>query len=118
MKKIYSLKTCYTCQRILKALDLPVDFELQDIKEANISAKDLDTLKALTGSYEALFSKRARLYKVMGLKNEILQESDYRHYILNHYTFLKRPILVFEDQIFIGNSSKTTAAAKLALTDE
>ena len=118
MKKIYSLKTCNTCQRILKALDLPVDFELQDIKETNISAKDLDTLRTLTGSYEALFSKRAKLFKEMGLKNEILQESDYRHYILNHYTFLKRPILVFEDQIFIGNSSKTTAAAKLALTNE
>ena len=118
MKKIYSLKTCNSCQRILKALDLPLNFELQDIKEANISAEDLDTLKAQTGSYEALFSKRARLYKEMGLKNEILQESDYRHYILNHYTFLKRPILVFEDRVFIGNSSKTTAAAKLALTNE
>ena len=118
MKKIYSLKTCNSCQRILKALDLPVDFELQDIKEANISAEDLDTIKALTGSYEALFSKRARLYKEMGLKNEILQESDYRNYILNHYTFLKRPILIFKDKVFVGNSSKTTAAAKLALTNE
>ena len=118
MKKIYYLKTCNSCQRILKALDLPLNFELQDIKEANISAEDLDTLEALTGSYEALFSKRARLYKEMGLKNEILQESDYRLYILNHYTFLKRPILVFEDRVFIGNSSKTTAAAKLALTNE
>ena len=118
MKKIYSLKTCNTCQRILKTLDLPVDFEVQDIKEANISAEDLDKLKALTGSYEALFSKRARLYKEMGLNKEILQESDYRHYILNHYTFLKRPILVFEDQVFIGNSSKTKAAAKLVMANE
>ena len=118
MKKIYSLKTCNSCQSILKELDLPIDFELQDIKETNISAKDLDTLKTLSGSYKALFSKRAKLFKEMGLKNEILQESDYRHYILNHYTFLKRPILVFENQVFIGNSSKTTAAAKLASTNE
>ena len=118
MKKIYYLKTCNTCQRILKALDLPVDFELQDIKEANICAEDLEKLKALTGNYEAFFSNRARLFKEMGLKNEMLQESDYRHFILNHYTFLKRPILVFEDKIFIGNSSKTTAAAKLALANK
>ena len=117
MKKIYSLKTCNRCQRILKALNLPADFELQDIKEINISSEDLDTLKALSGSYEALFNKRAKLYKEMGLKNKILQESDYRHYILNHYTFLKRPVLVLGDQVFIGNSSKTTAAAKLALTN-
>ena len=118
MKKIYYLKTCNTCQRILKALDLTDDFELQDIKEANISTKDIDTLKALTGSYEALFSKRAKLYKVMELKNETLHESDYRHYILNHYTFLKRPILVINDQVFIGNSPKTIAAARLTLANE
>ena len=118
MKKIYYLKTCNTCRRILKALDLCVDFELQDIKETNISAKDIDMLKALTGNYEALFSKRAKLYKEMGLKNETLHESDYRHYILNHYTFLKRPILVIKDKVFIGNSPKTTAAAKLTLANE
>ena len=111
MKKIYSLKTCNSCQRILKALNLPADFELQDIKEINISSEDLDTLKALSGSYEALFNKRAKLYKEMGLKNKILQESDYRHYILNHYTFLKRPVLIWEDNMSIGNSKKEVEKA-------
>ncbi|MGB1324372.1 MAG: arsenate reductase family protein, partial [Flavobacteriaceae bacterium] len=70
------------------------------------------------GSYEALFSRRAKLYGEMGLKNESLTERDYKHYILKHYTFLKRPILVIEQQIFIGNSPKTIAAAKLALAHE
>jgi arsenate reductase len=77
----------------------------------------LEGLKALSGSYESLFNKRAKLYKEKGLKNKTLKEADYRQYILEHYTFLKRPVLVIEDQIFVGNSPKIIAAAKLALTN-
>ena len=115
MKKIYYLKTCSTCQRIIKALNLSKDFTQQDLKKKPISASDLEMLKSLSGSFEALFNKRAKLYKEMGLKNKMLQEDDYRQYILEHYTFLKRPVIVFEDQIFVGNSPKIIAAAKLAL---
>ena len=116
MKKIYYLKTCGTCQRIVKALDLPNKFMHQDLKTTPISASDLEVLKSLSGSYEVLFSKRAKLYKEKGLKNKTLQEADYRQYILEHYTFLKRPVLVIKDRIFIGNSFKTITAAKIALS--
>ena len=62
-------------------------------------------MHGLSGSYEALFSKRAKLYKEMGLKDQVLSEKDFRHYILEHYTFLKRPVIVFNASIFIGNSN-------------
>ncbi|MAY22695.1 MAG: hypothetical protein CMC74_07945 [Flavobacteriaceae bacterium] len=115
MKKIFHLSTCNTCQRILKELDLPGTFEKQDIKSDEITAKQLDHMKALAGSYEALFSKRAKLYQERGLKNESLSEEDYKQLILEHYTFLKRPVLVNDDEIFIGNSKKVVAAAKNSL---
>jgi len=115
MKKVYYLKTCSTCLRILKEWNLPSDFVLQDIKNEAITVKQLEEMNALAGSYEALFSKRAKLYKEMDLKNQDLKESDYKQYILEHYTFLSRPVLVFDDQIFIGNSRKTTQEAKEAL---
>ena len=115
MKKIFHLFTCNTCQRILKELDLPGTFEKQDIKSDEITAKQLDHMKALAGSYEALFSKRAKLYQERGLKNESLSEEDYKQLILEHYTFLKRPVLVNDDEIFIGNSKKVVAAAKNSL---
>ena len=115
MKKIYSLKTCSTCQRIIKDLDLSKEFVHQDVKTTPISASDLEGLKALSGSYESLFNKRAKLYKEKGLKNKTLKEADYRQYILEHYTFLNRPVLVIEEQVFVGNSRETIVAAKLAL---
>ena len=98
--------------RIIKELDLPSNFVFQDIKEQPITVSQLEEMHQLVGSYEALFSKRAKLYKEMGLKNQSLKEDDYKHYILDHYTFLNRTVIVFEDQIFIVNSQKTIKEAK------
>lgn len=108
MKKIYYLKTCDTCRRILKQLNLE-GFELQEIKTAPMTVSQLETLKELAGSYQRLFSKRAKKYKEMGLKYMDLKESDFKYYLLEDYTFLKRPVLVDEQNIFIGNDKKTIA---------
>lgn len=112
MKKIYHLSTCDTCKRILKEIDPPSAFILQDIKTEAITPGQLEEMKELAGSYEALFSKRARLYREKGLQNEELTEDRYKNLILEHYTFLKRPVIINNNEIFIGNSKKTVAAAK------
>lgn len=110
MKKIYYLKTCDTCKRILKQIDNIQDFQLQDIKEESVTLKQLEEMFAITGSYETLFSKRAKLYKEMGLKDENLTENDFKRYLLEHYTFLARPVIIYNDQIFVGNSPKNIEA--------
>ena len=115
MKKVYYLKTCSTCIRILKALNLSSDFILQDIKTEPISVKQLEHMKSLSGSYEALFSKRAKRYKEMDLKNQNLEERDYKQHILDHYTFLSRPVFIINDAIFIGNSKKNIELVKAAI---
>ncbi len=115
MKKVYYLKTCSTCIRILKELNLPSGFELQDIKTEAITVKQLEAMHALAGSYETLFSKRSNLYKAMGLKDQKLEERDYKHYILEHYTFLSRPVIILDEAIFIGNSKAVVEAAKEAI---
>lgn len=111
MKKVYFLQTCDTCRRILKEVNLD-GFEKQEIKAENITVKQLDELHAMTNSYEALFNKRAKLYREMDLKNQVLSEEDYRRYILDEYTFLKRPVFVVDDEIFVGNSKKVIEALK------
>lgn len=115
MKKIYYLKTCNTCTRIIKELNPSSDFIFQDIKSEEITVKQVEEMQKLSGSYEALFSKRAKLYKEMDLKNQDLSEKDFKHYILEHYTFLSRPVIIIDNQIFIGNSKKTVEAAKAAM---
>lgn len=115
MKKVYYLKTCSTCIRILRDLNLSADYTLQDIKTEPITAKQLEEMKALSGSYEALFSKRSKLYKEMDLKNQTLEERDYKNYILEHYTFLSRPVFIIDDTIYIGNSKKSIELVKQAI---
>lgn len=111
MKKAYFLQTCDTCRRILKEVNTD-GFEHQEIKKNNITVSQLEEMYQLSGSYEGLFNKRAKLYKALDLKNQTLSETDYRQHLLNEYSFLKRPVFILEDEIFIGNSKKVIEALK------
>lgn len=115
MNKIYHLSTCTTCQRILKELKPGKDFVLQDIKTEKITAAQIDEMRKLAGSYEALFSRIALKYRSMGLNEIKLTEKDFRKYILEEYTFLKRPVIIIGNRIFIGNSPKNVAEAKIVM---
>lgn len=110
MNKIYHLATCSTCKRILKGIESLDRFDLQDVKTTKISAGQLDELKSIAGSYEALFSRRSRQYAARGLKDTQLSEEDYKNLILDEYTFLKRPVVVYDNEIFIGSSKATVEA--------
>lgn len=110
---MYHLANCTTCQAII--LETRIDkkgFLMQDIKTEKITPAQLDEMKAMAGSYEALFSRRAIKYKEMGLKDKKLTEDDYRQLILDEYTFLKRPVTINGKKIFVGNDKKTVEALK------
>jgi arsenate reductase (glutaredoxin) len=110
MKKAYCVSTCTTCQRIMKDSDLvKKGYKYQNIKEDKITPQQLDEMKDLIGSYEALFSRRALKYKAMGLKDKKLTEKDYRDLILQEYTFLKRPVIISGKKIYSGSEKKTVA---------
>ena len=115
MNKIYHLANCDTCQRIIKEIGHTDQFEYQNIKEENISPAELDNIKGKVGSYEALFSKRAMKYRMWGLNNMKMTEQKYRQYMLDEYTFLKRPFIIIGDQVFIGNTKAVVLAAKKAI---
>jgi arsenate reductase len=119
MKKIFHLGSCSTNQRILKELEpFTTTFEFKDIKQEKITAKELDEMKKRAGSYEALFSRVALKYRSLGLNNMELTEDDYKKYILEEYTFLKRPVIVNGKDIFIGNAKSNVAAALTSLSNQ
>jgi arsenate reductase len=111
MKKVYHLSTCNTCKRILAEFDLS-DFEQQEIKTEAITEDQLEEMHELAGSYEALFSRRSMQYRKLGLNEKTLNEEDYKNYILEHYSFLKRPVFIVGEDIYIGNSKKVIAKLK------
>jgi arsenate reductase len=116
MKKIYYLKTCDSCKRILKSL--PLDgFVMQEIKAQPITVEQIEEMKNLSGNFESLFSRRAKKYKSMGLKFQNLQETDYKQLILSDYTFLKRPVIIINSDIYIGNDKKNISLLRERLVE-
>ena len=115
MNKIYYLASCDTCRKIIKSLP-ENNLVFQDIRQEPITEEQLEEIYKLSGSYEALFSKKAQLYKSMDLKNKNLTEADFKKYILEHYTFLSRPVFIIDGKIYIGNSQKNVAEVIKALS--
>ena len=114
---LFYLASCDTCRKIIKSLPKDLSLVYHDIKQNPITTAQLEEMKALAGSYEALFSKKAQLYKAMDLKNKSLTEADYKKYILEHYTFLSRPVFIIEDQIYIGNTQQNMLQVTKALAN-
>ncbi|SMP09594.1 arsenate reductase [Flavobacterium hercynium] len=115
MNKIYYLASCDTCRKIIKSLPKDNNLVFHDIKQNPITEAELEEMYKLSGSYEALFSKKAQLYKSMDLKNKSLTEADYKKYILEHYTFLSRPVFIIDEKIYIGNTQPVTLQVMKAL---
>jgi arsenate reductase (glutaredoxin) len=116
MKKIYHLGNCTTSQAIIKETQVDKKgFAMQDIKFEKITPAQLEEMKKMTGSYESLFSRRAMKYKELGLKDKKLSETDYRNFLLEEYTFLKRPVVIINDKIFVGSEKKTVSELRKAV---
>ena len=115
MRKIYYLASCDTCRKIIKSLPSNANLEFHDIRQNPITVEELEFMHQLSGSYEALFSKKAQLYKSMDLKNKSLTEADFKKYILEHYTFLSRPVFIIDGKIYIGNSQQNILQVMKAL---
>ncbi len=111
MKKVYFLKTCGTCKRIMSELDLD-KWEKREIKIKGISKEELQEMHNLAGTYEALFSKKSTQIKARNLDVSSLHEDDFKTLILDHYSFMKRPVFIDEDRIFIGNDKKNVELLK------
>ncbi len=100
----------------MKEIEIEGRVPTQDIRSEKISEVQLDEMAKLAGSYEALFSRRAMKYKALELDKKMLSEAEIRQLILGEYTFLKRPVLILEDEIFVGNAATNVQAAKTALS--
>jgi arsenate reductase len=113
MRKIYHLSSCSTCQRIIKDLKLKErNFVFQDIKTEKITSQQLNEMTKMAGSIDLLFSTKAIKYRELGLKDKKLTTEEKRNFILDEYTFLKRPVIIIDSEIFIGNSAATISQVR------
>ena len=111
MKKVLYLSTCNTCKRIISEVNTE-GFELQDTKKTPATKEDIEFLRQQVDTYEDLINRRAQLWQKRGLKNQNLSEDDFKALLLEHYSFIKRPIFIDGEKVFIGNSKKAVNALK------
>lgn|SRR5690606_6007616 len=111
MKKVFYLNTCDTCRKILAQFDL-TDWELREIKKEPITKEEIAEMYKRTRSYEALFSKKSTQIKAREIDVKSLEEKDFKKLLLDHYTFLKRPVFITDDKIFVGNDKKNVEALR------
>lgn len=104
--RCYYLSSCKTCKRILAEIKLPDGTRLIDLKTTHIDAETLDFLAEKLGSYESLLNKRAQKLKNLKTNSSEMAYGDIRSLLLKEYTFLKRPVFIFEDHIFVGSAAK------------
>ncbi len=109
MRKLFYLSTCSTCKRLMKTWNLPETIALVDLKQRGVSQDELLEMYRLSGSYESLFSKRSQKFIGENLQASIHSDADYGRLLPQDYTFLKRPVLIYDDHIFIGNDKKNEA---------
>ncbi len=109
MKTVFYLKTCGTCKRILSQYELK-GWELRELKSQPISEEELDMMHQKTQSYEALFSKKSTQIKARNIDLKSLKEEDFKKLILDHYSFLKRPVFLTDKEIFVGSEKKNLEA--------
>lgn len=101
------MKSCSTCKRILKQVLDFGDFEIRDVKLEPLIIEEIDLLAEKVGGYEMIFNKQSQKYRQQKLNEKNLSESDYRKLLTEEYTFLKRPVFVIDDKLFVGNSKAT-----------
>lgn len=106
--KIYGLPHCTTCQKAVSFLEeAGVKIEkFHDVKEDQLSRKEIERLVGLVGGAEQLFSKRAMKYRSMGLNEMELEDEDLIRYMTEEYTFIRRPVLVSGEFAMAGFAKK------------
>ena len=115
--ELFYLSTCDTSRRIMRQLEVhKFPFRFQDIKTEKITPAQIDRLSKLAGGYAPLFSKVAIKYRSMRLKEKQPSEMQIRELILAEYTFLKRPVFIIDDTIFIGNAPGNIRNVQSALS--
>ncbi len=109
IERMYWLPHCSTCvkaEQHLKEKGAVIKKQI-NVKEEQVSEKELKALCEQMGGVDKLFSKRAMKYRAWGLHEKELSDADMLKYMQEEYTFIKRPVIVTKDQqVLAGFSAK------------
>ena len=98
--------------------NLPDGLEKIDLKKAPITSIQLDYLRSLVSNYRELLNSRSLILRKRNIRANELSETQIRTLILEHYALLRRPILIYDEHIFVGNNPSVVTEATKFLNEK
>ncbi len=102
-------KSCDTCRRYKKQLDAwGIEYDGREMNGEPLTAADID---ALIGDRDVkpFLNTRNAVYRELGLKSDLPDKARAVALIAETNNLLKRPVLIVDGQMVIGNDLKTAA---------
>lgn len=111
MLTLYTLKTCDTCRKAIKALDgAGVEFKVFDVRADGVTKKQLEKWAQAVG-WEKLLNKASTTWRGISEKEKDgVNEKRAIALMSAHPTLIKRPVIEKNGKIFIGWSKETQNA--------
>lgn len=106
---VYGMPQCKTCQRALDFLRfMKINISgFRDVKTDKLTEEEIRKLAEIAGGAEAIFSRRAIMYRALDLDKVDLSDEDMIRHMANEHTFIRRPLIVTDNQkIFAGFHDK------------
>lgn len=103
MTIIYGIKNCDSVKKAVKWLDdNQVSYQFHDFKKNGLSSELLEQFVSLS-DWQILLNKRSTTYRQLPeeLKNNLSDEAAFEA-VLAQPTLLKRPLLAYNNSLFVG----------------
>ena len=108
MTQIYGIKNCDTVKKAIKWLDNNnITYDFHDFKTGGLTESLLTTFTTRADWIE-LINKRSTTYRNLpdNIKNNLTPEAA-KAAVLEQPTLLKRPLLIINDQLYLGFKPET-----------
>jgi arsenate reductase len=111
MLSMYGLKTCDTCRMAMKALDVKnVTYAFHDVRAEGVTKAQVEKWAKAVG-WEGLLNKSSTTWRELPEKDKAsVDEKKAIALMLKHPTLIKRPVIEFGAEIYVGWSDATRRA--------
>jgi Spx/MgsR family transcriptional regulator len=102
MLKIYGIKNCDSVRKALKFLKAhAIPFEFIDLRETPVGETTIRGWLERS-DLKTLFNTRGTTYRTLKLKDLDLDDEAKIQWLAKENMLIKRPVIVFDDQVIIG----------------
>jgi arsenate reductase (glutaredoxin) len=103
---VYGIKNCGSVKKALKFLqDHNISYEFHDLKNTPVACDKISKWLEHV-SIDTLLNNRGTTYRTLGLKAMNLDDEGKKAYLCSHNMLIKRPVIEYNQKLYVGFDSK------------